>query len=202
MKDSKGDRKMKKINFEFWENDHPRIEEAMDVEYEVFLKWGYIEPNKEKRALEYDKYSDYRFLIGLDEDRIVAVTRNIFDTEPTRTLNYPTTNDFDIWSESLDKIFSIGKEKFFETGTMAVIPDYQGNNYSVNMIDELVKDYNPKGIFYTICGLDERFYDFLMSMDMPFEKIGEPKHYMGSITVPAIFDSTVLEPDFFRKIIG
>ncbi|MFO7884379.1 MAG: GNAT family N-acyltransferase [Desulfobacteraceae bacterium] len=189
------------INFEFWEKEHPRAGEAMEVEYHVFVEWGYIAPNQKKRALEYDKYSDYRFLIGLDKEKIVAVTRNIFDTDSLPTLNYPTTNDFNLWPKSFHKILGIGKEKFCETGTMAVIPEYQGHNYSINLIDELVREYNPKGIFYTICALDQGFYDFLLSLEMPFEQIGDPKYYMGSTTVPAIFDSTVLEPDFFRNLL-
>jgi len=193
---------MSVLRFDFWENNHPRINEAMEIEYSVFLKAGYIEPNRDRRAIEYDKYPDFRFLVGLDGSRIVAAARNIFDRDNTATLNFPTANDFDIFPEYIDKILSIGKDSFCETGTLAVIPEYQGNNYSINMMDALIKEYNAKNIYYTICAIDEGFFDFLKKIKLPFERIGKTQFYMGSPTVPALFDSKTLEPDFFSKLLG
>ena len=163
------------------------------MEYNIFLKEEYIEPNNLKRVIEYDKYPDFKFLVAQIDDEYAGITRIIRDKNITANqINLPSINDFEIWHDFYTFFKKIDVNGIVEVGTLAIQEKYRGGRLSLIMIGEIIRSSWKQGIFYSLNSLDERFYKMLIRFNLPFTQIGKEKFYMGSVTYPTLFDSKKL----------
>ena len=176
---------MGKITCEIWPSDAP---EAIKIEYDVFVKAKYIEPNSHKKVLEYDRYPFARFLVALDKDKIAGVVRLIVDkNNSVRQLNLPTLNDFEIWPSAYKILEKFPPLKIVEIGTMSIPKAYRGGFVRKFLTKKIIIESLTSGMQCAVASIDEKFYKAMLRMKFGFTQIGTEKHYLGSVTVPVLY---------------
>lgn len=159
-------------------------QEAIGLEYRIFLDAGYIEPNKEGRVLEYDKYERSKFLIASVKGETAGIVRLVYDDN----YNFQTLNDFELYPDQQD-VYNIDSKRIVEIGTMVTDKRFRSTTVAWELIRRIMTDSWKNGKWYALSSIDKPFFRSLVRHGMPFTQIGEEKDYMGSITVPTFFDS-------------
>ncbi|MCF6237773.1 MAG: GNAT family N-acetyltransferase [Candidatus Marinimicrobia bacterium] len=159
---------------------------AQQLEYQVFLEAGYIDPNQEQLVLEYAKYSRSEFIITRDGPQLTGVVRLIYanDERPTRGL--PTLENFNLYDEWQAKITRLATRRLGEFGTLAVLKAYRGGRSTYLLKQKLILHPVLKGYRYGVSLIDEGLLKHLVKGGYPLKQIGDKRYYMGSVTVPVL----------------
>ena len=170
-------------------------DDVKKLEYEVFVRAGYIEPNEHEEVLENGKYCDSRFLVVVDEarKRVAGSLRVVLDKDSSiNELSIPALSSFEIWPWMRRQIKRLSQDKVAQIGTMVIHESARGGKVLGMLIRKLVELYFQEGFRYGVSTIDERFYKVLVAKGYPIRQIGDKKFYMGSYTVPVMFDALEL----------
>lgn len=134
---------------------------------------------------EKDPYeSDSLYFVAKDQEKnaIVGVTRLIFKP----FLELPTVEHFTIYDLDLKKLQKLDNNKYAEFSAFTKMPQHE---VGMDIIRTVFQYSLHHGITHWICCIDERVYKYLNRVFGPvFKMIGEPKVYLGSISIPCIID--------------
>ena len=116
------------------------------------------------------------------EQSIVGVTRLIF--KPLMEL--PTLEHFSIYDLELQKLRKLDHNCYAEVSAFTKMPQHE---VGMDIIRTVFQYSLQQGITHWICCIDQRVFNYLNRIFGPvFKLIGEPKVYLGSVTIPCVLD--------------
>ncbi len=163
--------------------------EALRLEYDVYLKEGYIEPNDEHIVLENRNYPNFVHFVARADGRVIGALRLVTDAEPRHgVFRLGSFRHFAIQKWATDLLRSADQRRIVELGTMVIDPKYRGGNTYAQLFQKAFEYAVLGRVHYALATIDEGFYHRLLKRGLPFREIGETRYYMGSYTVPAMID--------------
>ena len=170
-------------------NDEVRA--ALQLEYEIFVEAAYIGPNSESLVLEYAPFNAVSdFVVAFEEDQVVGVLRRI---KYHADLGIKTLRDFDIraeWRGMVEEACRNSPALVEEIGTLALKKERRGiggRAFTMSIYRVAWQESVRRGVKYWLFSVDERLFKTLVGLFGAFA-IGDPMHYMGSVTVPALLE--------------
>jgi hypothetical protein len=173
------------------------------LEYRVFVDSGYVEKNPEERIAEFDRYPHQAFLAALagdrklssEEQRLSGAVRIIYAPE-ARVMGpglFPTLDHAEelcIDPKKLAKIMAMNPRRFIDISTMSISKEKRGARASRALITRIMTHgWESPPLRYALAGIDTAFYEKLKARDLPFEDLGPPVPYWGSLTTAVFIDS-------------
>lgn len=154
-------------------------ERAIELHYQRYLEVGFFTEEEED---PFQKDSVYFAAIFKEENKVVGVNRLIF--KPMNEL--PTLKEFSIYDIERRKLKHLEPFRYAEMSALTKVPQH---DCTLGMLRTTIQYSYERGITHWFCSLDERVYRYMIRMfNFPFQKIGEPKIYLGSNTIPCILD--------------
>ena len=167
-------------------------EQAKHLEYEVFLRAGYIEANAQQEVVENHKYSDSRFVVVYDEKtgKVAGSVRLVLEPDkPLNELEVAALHSFKVWPWMRRRLKRLTDHRLLQVGSMVIHESARGGKVLGLLIKKMIELSWREGIRYGVSSIDERFYKVLVKKGYPIRQIGDKKFYMGSVTVPVMFDA-------------
>ena len=162
-------------------------EDAIHLHRKRYSEVGFLNED------ELDPYeSDSLYFVAQDDekDHIVGVTRLIFKP----VLELPTLEHFTIYDLELKRLQKLPKDSYAEVSAFTKMPQHE---VGMDIIRTVFQYSLQNDITHWICCIDERVYKYLNRVFGPvFKLIGEPKVYLGSVTIPCILDIPASTPIF------
>lgn len=164
------------------------LHEAMRLHHDVYLNKRFIESPYPKGIIDdqYAPHSDYIVAIYFpkeedsDKGKIVGVMRMIRYSE----VGLPALNNFEIFPYFEERLREAELEKTVELSALAVRGQF---NVAKGLYRFAIQYSDLMGDINWIAVLDERLAKaYIRRFKFFFEKMGEPKFYMGDITIPYI----------------
>ncbi|WP_088101964.1 N-acyl amino acid synthase FeeM domain-containing protein [Halalkalibacter urbisdiaboli] len=156
-------------------------EEAISLHYNRYKELGFFKNNE---IDEYEPYSTYFVAETQEKDQVVGVTRLVF----MDLMSLPTIKNFEINDISLQKLRNFEKNTLAELSALTKAPQH---DVGLGLIRSAVQYSLEANIECWVCCIDERVFNYLNRIfKFPFQIIGEPKIYLGSKTIPCIFNLT------------
>lgn len=168
------------------------IRAARALEFEVFRECGYTEGGFNGEVQEYLPYSEWSvFFVAMTADgQTVGVLREI----RASAAGFQTLNNFRLrgrWRSIVPAVTA--KNPAIEIGTVAVKREFRGvggSAVSMGLYREMLRDVVRNDVKFVFASLDERlFRTFTEVFRWPCHVIGYRRHYMGSVTIPVLFDA-------------
>jgi N-acyl-L-homoserine lactone synthetase len=154
-------------------------EKAIELHFQRYLEVGFFKKGEED---PFQKDSVYFAAVHEDENKVVGVNRLIF--RPMNEL--PTLKEFSIYDIEKQKLKQLESYRFVEMSAFTKLPQH---DCILGMLRLTLQYSIENGITHWFCSLDERVFKYMNRMfNSPFRKIGEPKVYLGSNTIPCILD--------------
>ena len=165
-------------------------EAASRLEYEMFLRSGYVEANDERRVLCYDRYPRSVFICASDASGDLRGTMRLIHATSTSwsETHFPTLDDFAVDEHWLERIHSLPARELVEVASMAVRPG-TSRRCGREIIRQSMRYIWSRNIWFALSSVDSSYLRELRRRRLPFSQIGAEKLYMGSMTVPTFFDS-------------
>ncbi|USN53792.1 MAG: GNAT family N-acetyltransferase [Candidatus Nomurabacteria bacterium] len=158
------------------------------LRYEVYcLECKYLDVNNYPNRSEKDEYDDcsiHFIAINKKTKNVVGTIRLIKRTNR----NLPIEHDFGI---SLNG--SISSKKVVEISRLAVDKKFRKSSLKhpsimLGLLKACYRYAEENGIAMFVAAIDQNVYNMLKKFRFSFNLLGEPKHYMGSISVPVLID--------------
>ena len=154
-------------------------EEAIKLHRNRYSEVGFL---KEDDKDPYEVDSLYFVAQEDDINETVGVTRLIFK----QLLELPTIENFTIYDLELKKLKKLKKNSFAEVSAFTKMPQHE---VGMDIIRTVFQYSLQNGITHWVCCIDERVYKYLNRVFGPiFKLIGEPKVYLGSVSIPCVID--------------
>lgn len=154
-------------------------QEAIQLHRARYSEVGFLHKN------EFDPYeADSLYFVAKDQeiDKIVGVTRLI--CKPLMEL--PTMENFTIYDLELKKLKNLKKSCYAEMSAFTKMPQHE---VGMDLIRIVFQYSLQNDVSHWICCIDERVYNYLNRVFGPvFKLIGEPKVYLGSVSIPCVID--------------
>lgn len=159
------------------------IHAAKRLCHDVYFEEGYIKRLFSKGVIPHDHDEDSIYIIAsTPSNQIIGTIR--------MTIGYCKTLEAwkgNLFPESEQMIASIiNQGTAYEVGALAVRKDYRGSKVSWGLYKSALISSLAHKLEYAIVGMDERALRALESLGWDVIRIGKPKKYLGSITVPGI----------------
>ncbi len=171
------------------------------LEYDVFLQAGYIEPNPEKRIVDYDSYKEVEILAALwgtknqsNKDKtLTGVYRYITGLRKDKMDFgiFPTIDAYKklgISEDKMEMLMKLNPKKVVDTSSMAIGEKYRDYVSSNLLWMRMFTRAWELGIRYGVAAIDTSFF-LKLKKRFPCEEMGPPKMYWGSYTTPTFIDS-------------
>ncbi len=130
----------------------------------------------------YEANSIYFVAQEQESSQIVGVTRLIFK----ELKSLPTFEHFTIYDIDRIKLQRLDKNCYAEISAFTKL---QKHEVGMEIIQTVFQYSLRYGVTHWICCIDERVYNYLTRIFGPvFKMIGEPKVYLGSMTIPCVLD--------------
>jgi N-acyl-L-homoserine lactone synthetase len=154
-------------------------EEAIKLHRNRYSEVGFLNED------EQDPYEADSLYFVAQEDEInetVGVTRLIFKP----LLELPTIENFTIYDLELKRLKKLKNNSFAEVSAFTKMPQHE---VGMDIIRTVFQYSLQNGITHWVCCIDERVYKYLNRVFGPiFKLIGEPKVYLGSVSIPCVID--------------
>lgn len=159
------------------------IHAAKRLCHDVYFEAGYIKRPFANGVIPHDHDEDSIYIIAsTPSDQIIGTIR--------MTIGYCKTLEAwkgNLFPESEQMIASIMNQgAAYEVGALAVRKDYRRSKVSWGLYKSALLSSLAHELEYAIVGLDERALRALELLGWHVIRIGKPKKYLGSITVPGI----------------
>lgn len=171
------------------------------LEYNIFLKTGYIKPTPEKRIKDYDPYHEVEMIAALkgkkgqdsQEKILTGVYRYIVASKKNKMDFglFPTIDAYEklgISDSELSKLMKLNPQKVIDTTSMAVSPEYRDYVTSKLLWTRMFTRAWELGIRYGVAAIDHDFF-LRLQKRFPCRALGPSKMYWGSYTTPTFIDS-------------
>jgi N-acyl-L-homoserine lactone synthetase len=154
-------------------------EQAVQLHRQRYDEVGFLLKDEED---PYENDSLYFVACDKEKNQIVGVTRLIFN----QLKNLPTFENFNIYDLEFKKLQKLDRSQYAEVSAFTKTPQHE---VGMDIIQTVFQYSLQHGITHWICCIDERVYKYLNRVFGPvFKVIGEPKVYLGSITIPCVLD--------------
>lgn len=186
-------------------------QDAEQVEFDVFERAGYVKNLNVLRG-EYEKYDRETTMVTLyDQTRPIGAIRMI-DYDPEigfKTIDDAQEGELTIDDEGWEIIDTIDPKKVLETGTISLAPEYRYRRteglHAVDQLYSILYTYaREKDKEYLVASYDKSYLRrFERIYGDTLVRLGPPKDYMGSETVPVLIDlgamSSLLQASGYEK---
>lgn len=146
-----------------------------------YYEAGYLDKSDASKPFKDDYVDSSVYFIAKTENKIIGTLRIVSDPK----IKLPVINEFDLYPEM--KIFfdKTNKKKVVEIGNLAAISN---TGIAKGLYGTALIYSRKKGYKFWIAGVDNNFLKGLKKkykvINFFYKQIGEPKHYIGSLTVP------------------
>lgn len=172
------------VRLEVCQRSDRRVEE---LEYEVYLRAGYIAPNPHRRVLENDDYPDHLVVAAFCGDILAGSVRVVVDSHPKDgLLTLHCFEPFEIWPWAEDMLQRVQTGGLMQIGTMVIREEFRGGAVCQAMLQRLIEMFVEARIHFAVATIDEKFFSSLSARKVPMVPMGHTLHYMGSRTVPVL----------------
>lgn len=163
--------------------------EAFLLEYDVYLREGYIPPNAFHRVLENDYYPEFVHFVARHREKAIGSLRLVTDPTPRHGIfKLNSFAHFPLFGWTKELLEDVESSRIFEIGTMVIQPEFRGGA-AYNLLFQKAFEFAVlRRVKYSLATIDEQFFHRLCKRGLPFRAIGEKRYYMGSETVPAMID--------------
>jgi len=162
-------------------------ENAIALHRKRYSEVGFLKKDEQD---PYEKDSLYFVAQDNTSNEIVGVTRLIFK----ELTDLPTFEHFSIYDIDLIRLQKLDKHRFAEVSAFTKMPQHE---VGMEIIQTVFQYSLQQGITHWICCIDERVYKYLNRVfGSVFKVIGEPKVYLGSVTIPCVLDIPSSTPIF------
>ena len=163
--------------------------DAMRLEYDVYLREGYIEPNDRHVVLENLDYPEFVHFVARANGKTIGALRLVTDPRPRHgAFRLASFRHFSIHHWATDLLQRADQRRVVEVGTMVIDPEFRGGNTYVQLFQKAFEYAVLTRVHYALSTIDEGFFNRLIKRGLPFREMGERSFYMGSWTVPAMID--------------
>ena len=178
--------------------------QAEAVEANTFIEKGYVD-TKEEMDEEYNPYeSASKMLIAKQGNKVVGCARVITYSPDVSfmTINDAAKGDLDILPEHWKMLEGIDPTTVMEIGTLSLEPEYRTRQGAEDhMVSSLYGAIYAQSLEhntpYILASFDEKYLERFGGMYGPaVKKLGPPREYKGSNTIPVIMNTRDLEVYF------
>lgn len=153
-------------------------EQAIKLHHERYEEVGFFIQDEED---PYEKLSRY-FMAETIDHNVVGVTRLIY----SQLEELPTIKNFTIYDIARAKLNQIEPNRIAEISAFTKMP---AHDVGMGLIKTVLQYSLETSLTHWICCIDQRVYNYMHRMfKFPFQIIGEPKIYLGSVTVPCVLN--------------
>lgn len=172
------------------------------LEYRVFLESGYVEESPAERIADFDRYGPMEFLAAFMGDRrlppgqrlLTGVIRIVY-APLAREMGpglFPTIDhakDLGIPPENLKRVLAMEPGRCIDIATMAIPKENRDARASKALIAATAtRVWEQPRLRYGFAAIDTPFYGKLKKRGLPFEDLGPPSMYMGSLSTATMID--------------
>lgn len=183
--------------------DNPELWRKCELlEYEVFLDAGYIDPNPDKRLVDYDIYDDAEFVASFDgehdkpynERDVIGIMRNIYSPRDSKMKEglFPTIDSAEklgIYPEQYEKLMQMDPRTIVDTAAIAIRKDKRDSRASKSLISTtMFRTWQRPKARYAIGAFDTPFYDKMKERGLPWEDLSCSIMYWGSMSTAGLID--------------
>ncbi len=118
------------------------------------------------------------------------MVRLILDS--TGQYRFPVLQHFEVEEAALARIRKIPCTRLVEIGTIAVRPEHRKGPAHMELVKVIMTTTWRRGVRFVLSCIDEGYFHGLLRKGLFCRPIGPAKMYMGSVTVPVLFDSAEL----------
>lgn len=165
------------------------IMKAKNLCHDVYLKTGYINEPYPDRIIPNDLEHASTYIVAIDNNEVIGTLR-ITAGPPFTTLTVWKDN---LFTDCNDLIKNAIDGRAFEIGALAVKKEYSGLKISLGLYMSAYCYCVMLGLEYGVISIDTRALRTLEMNGWKAIRIGEPKMYFGSMTVPAIMP-VIIQP--------
>jgi len=166
------------VNYHFGMAQGSTRERAILLHHQRYEEVGFFTSDEED---PYEKLSKY-FIVQTSDQSVVGVTRLIY----SHLEDLPTVKNFTIYDIMRAKLNQIETNRIAEISAFTKMP---AHDVGIGLIKTVLQYSLETGLTHWICCIDQRVYNYMHRMfKFPFQIIGEPKVYLGSVTVPCILN--------------
>lgn len=152
-------------------------EQAIRLHIERYTEVGFF---KREELDPHQDSSVYFAAQAVDGDAVVGVTRVI----PGKLDQLPTLANFTIYDLERAKLAQLDPQRYVELSAFTKMP---AHDVALGLIKTVFQYSEQVGITHWICCVDERVFNYMNRVfKFPFKVIGEPKVYMGSVSIPSV----------------
>lgn len=181
-------------NFVFYTSeDKKELEELYKIRYQVYCEeYRYIDKSKTKNGLEFDEWDprSLHFIIRDLDKEICATVRLILNSEQKFPIFKHFKLDVNINHYNLNKVAEISR--------FIVTSKYRRHHLMFVLIKGLYLYVKSTGIENIFSVLDDKLFPLLISLGVPFRKIGPPSLYQG-FTYPCVLNCKEFEIQLSRS---
>ena len=142
-----------------------RVEE---LEYEVYLRAGYIAPNPHHRVLENDDYPDHLVVAAFCGDVLAGSVRVVIDSRPQEDLfSLHCFEPFEVWPWAEEMLQEVQVGGLMQIGTMVIREEFRGGAVCQAMLQRLIEIFVEARIRFAAATIDERFFRTSMRARYP-----------------------------------
>lgn len=163
---------------------------AKNLCHDVYLRVGYIDEPYPDRIIPNDLEHASTYIVAVDNDEVVGTLR-LTAGPPFTTLKIWKDN---LYADCNKLINDILEGRAFEIGALAVNKEYSSLKISQGLYMSAYNYCAMSGLEYGIISMDARALRTLEMNGWKAIRIGEPKMYFGSLTVPAIMP-IIIQPN-------
>lgn len=154
-------------------------QKAIDLHHKRYQEVGFFHNNE---VDPYENDSVYFIVQAIGDDEVVGVTRLIFK----ELSNLPTMAHFEIFDIEYANLSQLKPYQYAEISAFTKMPQH---DVGMGLIKTAIQYSLQSGISHWICCIDERVFKYLQRvLKFPFDVIGIPQVYLGSVSIPCSFD--------------
>ena len=182
------------------------------LEYETFLKAGYIEPTPEHKITEYNEYSEEMIAAFIskrgkstNEKILIGVSRltTALKKDKMDFGLFPTIDSYQelgISKYRLDKLMTLNPKKVADITSIAAHPQYREYKAPKFILKRVITRAWELGVRYGVAAIDN---DVFLKLQKKYQcyALGPPKMYWGSYTTPTFIDSYDFLKGFKKALI-
>lgn len=179
----------------------PEMKDCLDLEYKVFLSEGYIEPNDEKRIVDYNDYPNYEMirakakLVNDDQYKLVGMWRLIY-ANPDETIMkkgiFPTLDspeELPIYDKCMKEIQTFNPQEGVDLASASILKPYRNRVIADALLFEGVVNrvLSQPQLTFWLGAPDTQWLDRITKREyLPVEVIGDSNMYWGSYCNPIL----------------
>jgi N-acyl amino acid synthase FeeM len=166
-----------------------RDSEVDRLEHDVYVRAGYIRPNRQRVVPQNMDFPPHKSLVAISDGVAVGSVRLVVDPAPANGLfSLKCFEAFTMHSWAESALSGVVPSEILQVGTMVIDEQYRGGRVLAALFQKALRLSMAWQVRFAVSTVDRRFFDVARRRYTSMRAMGEAKYYMGSVTVPALLD--------------